>query len=118
LTLLRRGSRIAGRLNTDWYVVTVETPKEAPHRIDAESQRHLLATIEHAKELGAEVVRLHGRDPVASILDFARSHEVQHIVIGRSHQPWWRGVGRRGFVERMVREGHDFDVLIVGLEEE
>lgn len=118
LTLLRRGSRIAGRLNTDWYVVTVETPKEAPHRIDAEAQRHLLATIKNAKELGAEVVRLHGRDPVASILDFARSHEVQHIVIGRSHQPWWRGVGRRGFVERMVREGHDFDVLIVGLEEE
>src|SRR5262249_42997679 len=39
--LLRRGSRFAGRLNTDWYVVYVETPKEAPHLIDAEAQRHL-----------------------------------------------------------------------------
>src|SRR5262249_23247254 len=31
--LLRRGSRIAGRLNTDWFVVYVETPRSAaPHR--------------------------------------------------------------------------------------
>src|SRR5438105_14094424 len=30
-TLLARGSRMAGRLNTDWYVVYVETPEEAPH---------------------------------------------------------------------------------------
>ena len=28
--LLRRGSRLAGRLNTDWYVVYVEAPDEAP----------------------------------------------------------------------------------------
>ncbi|HEY1907046.1 MAG TPA: histidine kinase, partial [Myxococcaceae bacterium] len=28
--LLRRGSRVAGRLNTDWFVVYVETPEEAP----------------------------------------------------------------------------------------
>src|SRR5712692_8450150 len=39
-TLLRRGSRMAGRLSTDWFVVYVETPREAPHLIDAEAQRH------------------------------------------------------------------------------
>src|SRR6185436_16314881 len=32
-TLLRVGSRIAGRLATDWYAVYVETPKEEPGRI-------------------------------------------------------------------------------------
>ena len=91
-TLLRRGSRMAGRLNTDWFVVYVETPAEAPDRIDAEAQRHLLANIEMARELGAEVVRLKATDPVAALLDFARSHGVGHIIIGRSHQPWWRQV--------------------------
>ena len=44
-TLLRRGSRLAGRLNTSWYVAHVETSAEAPLRIDAESQRRLLANI-------------------------------------------------------------------------
>ena len=54
---------MAGRLNTDWFVVYVETPGEAPDRIDSEAQRHLLDNIERARELGAEVVRLQADDP-------------------------------------------------------
>src|SRR5256885_7672922 len=61
--LLERGSRMAGRLNTDWFVVYVETPQEAPNLIDSEAQRHLLANVEKARELGAEVVRLKSDEP-------------------------------------------------------
>src|SRR5262249_58167195 len=71
-TLLRRGSRLAGRLNTDWYAVYVETPNEAPTRIDAEAQRHLLDNIEKARQLGAEVVRLQAKDPLPPLLAFSR----------------------------------------------
>ena len=90
--MLRRGSRMAGRLNTHWFLVYVETPEEAPHLIDAEAQRRLADTMELARELGAEVVRLKAKDPVAAILDFARSHGVGHILIGRSRQPWVEAV--------------------------
>jgi two-component system sensor histidine kinase KdpD len=117
-TLLRRGSRMAGRLNTDWYVVYVETPGEAPHRIDAQAQRHLLANIEKAQELGAIVVRLQSTDPVAALLQYARSHGVGHIIIGRSHRPWWRQVLGRSFVARMLQETTDFDLHIVALEDD
>jgi two-component system sensor histidine kinase KdpD len=117
-TLLRRGSRMAGRLSADWFVVYVETPKESPDRIDAEAQRHLHEHIELARELGAEVVRLKAADPVGCLLDFARSHGVGHIIIGRSHQPWWRQVLGQSVPLRMVREAAGFDVHIVSLEEE
>jgi two-component system sensor histidine kinase KdpD len=117
-TLLRRGSRMAGRLNTDWYVAYVETPAEAPHRIDAEAQRHLLANIEKARELGAVVVRLQGADPVTALLSYARTHGVGHVMIGRTHRPWWRQVLGRSFVARMVREAADFDLHIVAHEDE
>ncbi|AFE09162.1 osmosensitive K+ channel histidine kinase sensor subunit [Corallococcus coralloides DSM 2259] len=115
-TLLRRGSRMAGRLNTDWFVVYVETPREAPNLIDAEAQRHLLTNIEKAKELGAEVVRLRSSDPVAALLDFARSHGVGHIIIGRSHQAKWRQ--RLGMTAdaRLLREGEGFDIHVVSFE--
>ena len=116
-TLLRRGSRMAGRLNTDWFVVYVETPDEAPHRIDAEAQRHLLANIEKAGELGAQVRRLQGRDPVAALLAFARLHGVGHVMIGRSHRPWWQQLLRRAFVARMVQAARDFDLHIVALDD-
>lgn len=116
--LLRRGSRMAGRLNSDWFVVYVETPGEAPTRIDAEAQRRLLDNIERATELGAQVRRLQAREPVAALLDFARGHGVSHILVGRSHQPWWRQRFGLTFVQRMLREADEFDVHVVSLERE
>jgi len=117
-TLLRRGSRMAGRLSSDWFVVYVETPKEEPLRIDSEIQRNLHANLAAARELGAEVVRLQGRDPVDCLLDFARSHGVGHIIIGRSHQPWWRQIFGRSVPLRLVREASGFDVHIVAFDGE
>jgi two-component system, OmpR family, sensor histidine kinase KdpD len=116
-TLLRRGSRMAGRLNTDWYVAYVETPEEAPTRIDAEAQRHLLSNIEKARELGAVVVRLQGTDPVRALLNYARTHGVGQLMIGRSHRPWWKQLLGRSFVARMVQEAADFDLHIIALED-
>jgi two-component system sensor histidine kinase KdpD len=116
-SLLRKGSRMAGRLNTDWFLVYVETPGESPERIDAEAQRHLLANIERARELGAEFVRLKGHDPVSAIVDFARSHRVGSVVIGQSHRPWWRQLLGRSVPLRLVREAHDFDLHVVSFDE-
>ncbi|MEW6660758.1 MAG: universal stress protein [Thermodesulfobacteriota bacterium] len=117
-TLLRKGSRMAGRLNTHWFVVYVETPGEAPTKIDAETQRHLLENIQKARELGAEVVRLKASDPVHALLDFARSHGVGHILIGRSQQPWWRKLLGRSVTHRLIEEAAGFDVHSVSFEEE
>ena len=116
-TLVRKGSRLAGRLSTDWFVVFVETPKEAPNQIDAEAQRHLIANTNLARELGAEVVRLRQTDPVDAILDFARSHGVGHIVVGRSHRASWRQLLGRSVPLRLVREASGIDVHVVATEE-
>jgi two-component system sensor histidine kinase KdpD len=116
--LLRRGSRFAGRLNTDWFVVYVETPREAPHLIDAEAQRHLLANAESARELGAEVVHIKADDPVSALLDFARSHGVGQIIVGRSRAAWWRQLLGRTVAIRLVQEAEGFDVLIASIDEE
>jgi two-component system sensor histidine kinase KdpD len=118
LALLRRASRMAGRLNTDWFVVYVETPKEAPSRIDAEVQRHLLFNIEKARELGAEVVRLKGKDPVEALLDFAHSHRVSDLVVGRSTEPWWRQITGRSVLARLIRETAGLDVHVISFEDE
>src|SRR5512140_3619069 len=118
LALLRRGSRMAGRLNTDWYVAYVETPEEAPDRIDSEAQRHLLGNIDKARELGAEVVRLKSDRPAQALLDFATSHRVSDIIVGRSELPWWRRVLRRSVLQQLVDEGVGLDLHIVSFEDE
>jgi len=118
LALLRRGSRMAGRLNTDWYVAYVETPEEAPTRIDSEAQRHLLANIEKARELGAEVVRLKSDRPAQALLDFARSHRVSDLIVGRSEQPRWRRLLGRSVLQRLVEEGGGLDLHVLSFEDE
>ena len=65
-----------------------------------------------------EVVRVKGRNVVQLLLDFASAHNVGHIVIGRSHQPWWRQVFGQSVPLRLVRQAKDVDLHIVSFEEE
>lgn len=116
--LLQRGSRLAGRLNTHWFVVYVETPNEAPDRIDSETHRMLMATFEMAHELGAEIVRIREADPVAAILAFARSHGVGDIIVGGSRQPWWKQVLGLSPIHRLVNEAQGFDLHVISFDEE
>jgi len=115
--LLRQGSRLAGRLNTDWFVVHIETKDEANHQIDATMQRYLLDDEQRARDLGAEVVRLRSEKPVDALLEFAQDHGVRHIVVGRSHKPWWRRLLGQSPVFKLVTEADGFDLHIVSLED-
>jgi two-component system, OmpR family, sensor histidine kinase KdpD len=115
--LLRQGSRLAGRLNTDWFVLHIETKQEANHRIDATLQRYLIEDEQRARDLGAEVARLQSEKPVEALLEFARAHGVRHIVAGRSQQPWWRRFLGLSPVYKLVTEATGFDLHIVSLEE-
>jgi two-component system sensor histidine kinase KdpD len=117
-TLLRRGSRMAGRLNTDWYVVYVETPQEAPDRIDSEAQRRLLGNMEKAREMGGEFVRLRSEDPATALLDFARTHRVSDLIVGRAQVPWWKRLARRSVVDRLVDGAAGLDLHVVSFAEE
>jgi len=114
--LLRRGSRMAGRLNTDWFVVYVETPGEAPTRIASDAQRYLIDNITRARELGAEVRRLQATDAVPALIEFAHRHHVSHIVIGRSNQARWRQRLGLTFMHRLIEAAEGFDVHLVSLD--
>ncbi len=116
--LLHRGSRLAGRLDTHWFVVSVEPPGDAGESRDPDLDRRLMETLETGRELGAEIIRIKGSDPVDEILNFARSHGVSHIIIGRSHQPWWKQIFGWSPVLRLIREADGFDVHIVSFDSE
>jgi two-component system sensor histidine kinase KdpD len=112
-TLLRKGSRIAGRLNSDWYCVYVQTPEERPDRIDSTVQRKLVDNIQLAQSLGAEVVKLEGEDVAQTILKFAREKGVTLMVVGQSKQSGFRHILRGSVVQRLTGNGLGLDVLVV-----
>ena len=113
--LLRFGSRLAGRLNRDWYAVYIQTPREEPTVIDAATQRYLSDTLTLANLLGALVFTFKGEDVVDTILHFAREYRVGHIVVGRPGPlPFWkRWLGRKSVVEKLIRKARGLTVVVV-----
>lgn len=115
--LLRRASRMAGQLNADWYAVHVETPSESVKKIGTRDFVSLLDNINLAGDLGAETVWLKGSDVVNAMLEFAREKGVSKIIVGRTHQPFWRRWLQRDVPMRLLSEAREFDIEIVGDDE-
>ena len=113
--LLRYGSRLAGRLNRNWYVLYVQTSRESALRIDAATQRRLADTLDLARQVGAKVFTYQGDDVVKTILQFAREHRVGHIIMGPSGRriPFWRRLfGETSLLERLTVSNYDFKIVV------
>jgi len=113
--LLRYGSRLAGRLNRNWYAVYVQTPAEEARVIDAHTQRLLSETLTLAKQLGAMVFTYKAEDIVETILRFAKEYRVGHIVVGRSRpRPLWKRLGRKAaVVDALLKKAGGFTVIVL-----
>lgn len=116
-TLLRKASRIAGRLNTDWYCVYVQTPAESADRIDTARQRRLVDNLQLAQSLGAEVVKLEGTDVAATLGRFAEERGVSLAIVGQTRRSRWYRLRRRSVVERLLEGRAGLDVLVVSGDE-
>ena len=116
--LLRTGSRIAGRLASDWYAVYVETPPEEPGRINPEDHARIMENIRFAEELGAKVVKLKGRRVADSLIDFARREGITHVVFGQSARSRWDILLHGSVINRFLSEVRRATVQVVPLQEE
>ena len=118
--LLRYASRLAGKLNRNWYAVYVQTPSEEPTVIDAHTQRILSGTLTLAKQLGAMVFTYKGEDIADTLLRFGREYRVGTIVVG-SPTPlpaWKRWMGERSTVDRLIHDARGMTVVVLDTREE
>lgn len=111
--LLRVGSRIAGKLATDWFAVYVETPKEEPGRIKPEDHVALADNIRFAQQLGAKVVKLKGSRVADLLVDFAKREGITHVIFGQSARSRWDLAVHGSIVDRFLRDVRDATVQIV-----
>ena len=118
--LLRYASRLAGRLNRNWYAVYVQTPSEDPMIVDLYTQRILSGALTLAKQLGAMVFTYKGQDIADTILRFAKEYRVGHIVIGSPGPvPFWkRFLGKRSVVERLIDQARGVTIVVLDTHEE
>ncbi len=113
--LLRYASRLAGKLNRNWYVVYVQTPSEEATVIDSRTQRLLSGVLTLAKELGAMVFTYKGGDIADTILRFAKEYQVGHIVMGSpAYIPFWKRImGAKSIPERLMEEAGGATIVVL-----
>lgn len=114
--LLRYGSRLAGRLNRNWYAVYVQTESEKPTVIDTHTQQALANTLALAQQLGATVYTYKGDDIVNTILQFAREYRVGNIVIGSPGKPLSflsRLRGKQSISDRLILQSTGITIISI-----
>lgn len=108
LRLLRRGWRIAQRLEADIVAVYVES--RPPNAVEQETLRNDLAL---ADRLRVAVVTVHGADIAAEIARYAREQSVTQIIMGHSDRSRWTEFLKGSIVNRLTRDLRNVDILLV-----
>ena len=72
---------MAAQLGAEWFAVQVETPGSV--HMSPEQREALTSSLQLAEKLGARVITLQGQTVSAAIADYARSHNINKIVVGQ-----------------------------------
>jgi len=108
---VRSTARLASQLGTGWHAVYVETP--ALQRLPAAQREQILQHLKLAEELGATTAVLAGQDIAATALEYARSHNLSKLVLGRAHRRAWPA-WRAPHIERLAQYAPDLDLIEIG----
>ena len=110
--LIRTGQRMAADLDAEWFAVYVESPQEAPSSEAAKDQ--LSRNLRLARELGARVEVLIGRNIAEEIHGFAREHNVTLIIVGLPRRSLWNRWLRGSVVNEVISQSGQIHVLVIG----
>ncbi|MGA3263394.1 MAG: universal stress protein [Terracidiphilus sp.] len=110
--LLRIGARVAGRLASNWYAVYVARPDDKGHG-DPEAFHRLEEYQRMARDLGAQVVTLTGRNVSDALIRFAQQEGISHVVFGQSVRSRWDIFLHGSVLNRFLSEVRDVTVQVV-----
>jgi two-component system sensor histidine kinase KdpD len=111
--LLRKGARLAARLNAPWYAVYIQTPREKMERVDAATQRQVADALALAQQLDGVPMQYSGPDFPTAVAGFVDEYAITHIVMGRSQRPWYQRWFGQSVLDRLLRAVPGVDVLVV-----
>ncbi len=114
--LIRVGSRVAGRLATNWYAVYVARPEDDAGHGDPEAFQRLQESQRMAKDLGAQVITLHDKNVSDALIRFAQQESISHVVFGQSVRSRWDILLRGSVLNRFLAEVRDVTVQVVPMQ--
>ena len=83
--IIRKTARLASYYNSKWFLLYVQSAKEAADKIPLAAQRHLINNFKNATELGAEVIQKKGENIAAAIIETVNEKDITTVCLGKPH---------------------------------
>jgi len=115
--LVRTTRRMAERQHVPWIAVNVVTPRHLA--LDEEAKERTAETMRLAESLGAETATLLAESHIADeILNFARTHNVTRLVLGRPRRRTFGGLIQEDVARALLRKAGAIEVTMVAPDED
>lgn len=114
-TVIRKTARLASYYNSKWYVIYVQTPDERGDRIALDKQRHLINNFKLATELGAEIIKVEGKNVAKAIVEQVEERKITTICIGKPHFNLFRIIIATNVFNELLKKlsANDVDLVIL-----
>jgi two-component system sensor histidine kinase KdpD len=105
--MLASGRRNADRFHGELFAIYVTQPN-----LTVEDQMALDRNVMLARAQEAQVETLTGKEPIATILEYARSHNITQIFVGHNLRRGWRDRLGGTPLDRLIRDAEGIDVRV------
>lgn len=112
--LIRTSRRLADGIKAEWYAIYVETPQQAG--MSTIQRDRVYRMLRLAEDLGAKSISLPGQSVAETVTNYARSHNVTKIIIGKSRRSRWYELLRGSVADQLIRQSGSIDVYFVNSE--
>jgi two-component system sensor histidine kinase KdpD len=113
--IIRKTARLASYYNSKWFVLYVQTPKEAMDRIPLADQRHLINNFKNATELGAEVLQIKHENIAKAIVETVMERKITTVCIGKPRLKLFQIILRTNVFNQLLKtlSKNDVDLIIL-----
>ncbi|MHB8232103.1 MAG: sensor histidine kinase KdpD [bacterium] len=94
--LIRIGSKLAGRLNSNLYVLHINLKNRSGNKPENYAQA-INKNISTAENLGAVVFSFQANDVASGVIDFVKNNNIAHVVIGATNE-------KTGFINKLFKK--------------
>lgn len=111
--VIRYGARIAQRYKCEFYVISIESKGFFNKGFSEDDWKVIKEHEELAKNLGADVFRLKGKNVPKKILEFAAEKRITQIVLGHSSRSFFTRLFKGSVINNIIEHSKGTEIRIV-----
>ena len=111
--VIRYGARIAQRYKCEFYVISIESKGFFNKGFSEDDWKVIKEHEELAKNLGADVFRLKGKNVPKKILEFATEKRITQIVLGHSSRNLFTRIFKGSVINKIIEHSKGTEIRIV-----